>query len=127
MMESVGPVDIGDGRPLPDLSRIEQGEVADATLARFRVNESFCPLSPACGMTLQTVHKYPLWNLEDGDGIGLASCHRNAPVVYAATYPQAATRTSRDRIHGAISPTSAFGLHRRDAGNDCQGGAGPVR
>jgi hypothetical protein len=32
MMESVGPVDIGDGAALPDLYPVEQVQESDATL-----------------------------------------------------------------------------------------------
>jgi len=56
-MESVGPVDIGDERALPDLSRDEQGEVTEPTLDSAVVKQRLFALSTGCGTALQAVHK----------------------------------------------------------------------
>ena len=56
-MESVGPVDIGDERALPDLSRDEQGEVTEPTLSSAVVKQRLFALSTGCGTALQAVHK----------------------------------------------------------------------
>jgi hypothetical protein len=57
-MESVGPVDIGDERALPELFPDEQGEAGGPTLCIDAVKQRLSALSTGCGTARCPVHKY---------------------------------------------------------------------
>lgn len=110
MMESVGPVDCGDKRALPDFSPAEQGQRANESL-QFRVNQRLSPLSPACRKVSEAVHNSPVHGLVLG-------MKRRALLVRSFVpwfMPVVVHNPPEPHVNAAPPPPPAVGFYRRNA------------
>lgn len=100
-MDSVGPVETGDWRALPDFSRREQGNCKPES-PDCDVKKTLSPLSPACRKTRLACPYVGPSRTRDGGGMHCRTCPAFAPVVYAGTCPQAAESPQFPKWPGSI-------------------------